>query len=57
MGFCSTAFDSEDFDAAIAPVAFMIKGEATAAELKIINFLLLNFELVSVIHTSFFKIN
>jgi hypothetical protein len=47
--FVTAAFVSAGFAAAIEPAAFKSNGEAIAAELNIINFLLLKLEFVSVI--------
>jgi|WetSurSiteA1Bulk_404760.scaffolds.fasta_scaffold283535_2 hypothetical protein len=40
---------------AIEPAVYKINGDATAAELAIMNFLLLKFELASIIKSSFLK--
>ena len=47
-GFCSVAFCSAGFAAANAPAVSKSSGDAIAAELTSMNFLLVNFELFSV---------
>jgi len=49
--FCSVVFASEVFAAAVEPATFKSKGDAIAAELTSMNFLLVRFELVSVMKT------
>jgi len=50
----AVVFDSLDFAAAIEPAAFKINGDTTAAELTIMNFLLVKFGDCEAISNSFF---